>query len=140
MYQTQISIHSVISISLTQNISDIKLVRGCCQDIARKLIPTESLLAIGESIINYFRENNLSTMITCPGCCLLLSCSDSESELSVSMVAGRNPQAFKFQQIKGFIFNFTQNRGNYEINSSPFKCKQNIQTFFLITFQTLIET
>jgi len=34
MYQTQKSIHSVISISLTQNISDIKFVRGRCQDIA----------------------------------------------------------------------------------------------------------
>jgi len=34
MYQTQISIHSVISISLTQKISDIKLVRGRCRDIA----------------------------------------------------------------------------------------------------------
>ena len=35
MYQTQISIHSVISISLTQKISDIKLVRGRCRDIAK---------------------------------------------------------------------------------------------------------
>jgi len=34
MYQTQISIHSVISISLTQKISDIKFLMGRCQDIA----------------------------------------------------------------------------------------------------------
>ena len=34
MYQTQFSIHSVISISLTQKIFNIKLVKGSCQDIA----------------------------------------------------------------------------------------------------------
>jgi len=34
MYQTQICIQSVISISLTQKIFNIKLVRGRCQDIA----------------------------------------------------------------------------------------------------------
>jgi len=34
MYKTQISIYSVISISLTLKIFDIKLVRGRCQDIA----------------------------------------------------------------------------------------------------------
>ena len=33
LYQTQISIHSI---SLTQQISDIKLVRGRCREIAKK--------------------------------------------------------------------------------------------------------
>jgi len=36
MYQNKISIHSVISLSLTQTISDLMLVVGRCRDIAHK--------------------------------------------------------------------------------------------------------
>jgi len=43
-YQTQISIHSVVSISLTQKISDIKLVRGRCRDIAKTQNEREKVL------------------------------------------------------------------------------------------------
>ena len=38
MYQTQITIHSVISISFTQKIFDIKLVRRRCRDIANNFL------------------------------------------------------------------------------------------------------